>query len=53
MQRNHGNLWISKYESMDPSKDQMVCSFHFVDDLPTPAHPDSEVTLGYEQPEKV
>jgi hypothetical protein len=40
------------WQLMDPSKDQRVCSFHFVDGMPTPAHPDPELVLGYEQPEK-
>ena len=33
---------------MEPSKDQRVCSKHFIDGRPTASHPDSGLKLGYE-----
>lgn len=40
-----------KWKYMDPSKDQRVCSIHFVDGRPTAAHSDPELKLGYEAAE--
>ena len=39
------------WKYMDPSKDQRVCSEHFVDGEPTEQHPDPELHLGYELPD--
>ena len=38
------------WKYMDPSKDQRVCSEHFIDGEPTGQHPDPELHLGYELP---
>ena len=38
------------WKYMDPSKDQRVCSEHFIDGEPTEQHPDPELHLGYKLP---
>ena len=38
------------WKYMVPSKNQRVCSEHFIDGEPTGQHPDPELDLGYELP---